>query len=194
LAKGPRYRVPYRRRREGKTDYAARRIMAISDRPRFVVRPSNKNIVIQIITAKIEGDYVLAQSNSKELKEYGWLGGSKNIPAAYLLGMIAAKKALAKGIDEAILDIGLLRPTKGSRIFSAVKGAIDTGFKIPCDSNIMPNSSSIDGKTISEYADSIENPFLYERQFSGYLKNGLRPQDLPDHVSQIKSKIEEAEI
>ena len=150
MARGPRYRVPYRRRREGKTDYAARRIMAISDRPRFVVRPSNKNIVIQIITAKIEGDYVLAQANSKELKEYGWLGGSKNIPAAYLLGMIAAKKALAKGIDEAILDIGLLRPTKGSRIFSAVKGAIDTGFKIPCDSDIMPNPHSIDGKTISQ--------------------------------------------
>ena len=98
MARGPRYRVPYRRRREGKTDYAARRIMATSDRPRYVVRASNKNIVIQIITSKIEGDYVLAQANSKELETYGWLGGSKNIPAAYLLGMLAAKRALAKGI------------------------------------------------------------------------------------------------
>ena len=194
MARGPRYRVPYRRRREGKTDYAARRIMATSDRPRYVVRPSNKNIVIQVITSKIEGDYVLAQANSKELEKYGWLGGSKNIPAAYLLGMLAAKKALANGIEEAILDIGLFRPTKGSKIFSAVKGAIDTGLYIPCDSDIMPDPSSIEGKIISKYADSIDNPYLYEKQFSHYLKNGLRPQDLPDHVSQIKSKIKEVEI
>lgn len=194
MARGPRYRVPYRRRREGKTDYAARRIMATSDRPRYVVRPSNKNIVIQIIKSKIEGDYVLAQANSKELVKYGWLGGPKNIPAAYLLGILVAKKALANGIEEAILDIGLFRPTKGSKIFSAVKGAIDTGLYIPCDSDIMPDPSSIDGKKISEYADSIDNPYLYQKQFSNYLKNGLRPQDLPDHVSQIKSKIEELEI
>jgi large subunit ribosomal protein L18 len=108
--------------------------------------------------------------------------------------MLAAKKALAKGIQEAILDIGLFRPTNGSKIFSAVKGAIDTGLYIPCDSDIMPDPSSIEGKIISKYADSIDNPYLYEKQFSNYLKNGLRPQDLPDHVSQIKSKIEEVEI
>lgn len=194
MAKGPRYRVPYRRRREGKTDYAARRIMATSERPRYVVRASNKNMVIQITTSKIEGDYVLAQANSRDLEKFGWLGGSKNIPAAYLLGMLTARRALAKGIDRAILDLGLVKPTKGSKIFSAVKGAIDSGLHIPCDSEIMPDPSSIEGKKISEYADSIENPYLYERQFSGYLKRGLKPQDLPDHISQVKSKIEEAEI
>ena len=81
MGRGPRYRVAYRRRREAKTDYKARRVLAISDRPRFVVRRSNKNVMIQLVNSKIEGDYVLTQADSSELrKTYGWLGGSKNTP------------------------------------------------------------------------------------------------------------------
>ena len=64
MAKGPRYRVAYRRRREAKTDYKARRILATSDRPRFVVRSSNKNVSIQLVKSKIVGDVVLTQVGS----------------------------------------------------------------------------------------------------------------------------------
>ena len=148
MARGPRYRVAYRRRREGKTDYSARRILAISKRPRFVVRISNKNIVIQFIKAKVEGDYVLSQANSKELAKYGWLAGTKNTSSAYLLGMLAGKKALKAGIEEANLDLGLVRPTKGSKVFAAVKGALDAGLYVPCDSEIIPEMARIEGKKI----------------------------------------------
>ena len=190
MAKGPRYRVAYRRRREGKTDYQARRTLAVSERPRFVVRPSNKNLVIQLVTSKVEGDYVLAQANSKELEGYGWLGGKKNTSAAYLLGLIAGKKAGKEGIEEANLDLGLKRPTKGSKIFAAVKGAQDAGLYVPCDGDILPEVSKIEGKVLAEYAASIDDPEEYNYMFSGYLKRGLKPQDLPEHFGSVKAKIE----
>jgi large subunit ribosomal protein L18 len=192
LGKGPRYRVAYRRRREAKTDYKARRVLATSDRPRFVVRRSNKNITIQLVRSKIEGDYVLTQANSSELRRtYGWLGGSKNTPASYLLGMLAGKKALKEGIEEANLDLGLARPTKGSKIFAAVKGALDAGMEIPCDLDVLPDSTRIEGSTIAEYARSLDEPSEYRRLFSGYLEMGLKPEGLPDHFNSVKMKIEE---
>ena len=194
MAKGPRYRVPYRRRREAKTDYRVRRIMAKSGKTRFVVRSSNKNITIQLVTPKIVGDLVHAQANSAELEKLGWLGGRKNTSAAYLLGLLAGKKALSNGIEEAILDLGLIRPSKGAKVFAAVKGALDAGLKIPCDSDIIPESGRIEGNSISEYAGSFEDQKEYERVFSGYLKRGLKPQDLPEHFESIKAGIMEASV
>jgi large subunit ribosomal protein L18 len=193
LAKGPRYRVAYRRRREAKTDYKARRILATSDRPRFVVRSSNKNVSIQLVKSKIVGDVILTQVSSSELEKYGWLGGKKNIPTAYLLGMLAGRKALNVGIEQANLDIGLARPTQGSRVFAAVKGAIDVGLEVPCDSDILPEVGRIEGNSISEYAKMIEDPLEHERVFSGYLKRGLRPDGLPDHFKSVKARIEEGQ-
>ena len=67
MAKGPRYRVQYRRRREKKTDYVARRILATSEHPRFVVRVSNKTIIVQLTKSELIGDIVLASSSSHEL-------------------------------------------------------------------------------------------------------------------------------
>jgi large subunit ribosomal protein L18 len=194
LARGPRYRVSYRRRREAKTNYRVRRIMATSGKTRFVVRSSNKNLVIQLITSKIEGDIVHTQSNSSELDKYGWLGGKKNTSAAYLLGLLAGRKALSLGIGEAILDLGLIRPTKGSKVFAAVKGALDAGLEVPCDSDIIPEPGRIGGRSVSEYAASFEDKSEFKRVFSGYLKRGLNPQDLPVHFESIKAGIMEASI
>jgi len=194
LARGPRYRVPYRRRREAKTNYRVRRIMATSGRTRFVVRPSNKHIVVQLITSKIEGDIVHAQANSSELEKYGWLGGKKNTSAAYLLGLLAGRKALSIGIDAAILDLGLMQPTKGSKVFAAVKGAQDAGLEIPCDSDIIPGLERIEGRSVSEYAASFEDKSEFERVFAGYLKRGLNPQDLREHFGTIKVGIMEASV
>jgi large subunit ribosomal protein L18 len=168
--------------------------MATSGKTRFVVRTSNKNIVIQLTTAKIEGDIVHAQITSSELKKYGWLGGKKNTSVAYLLGLIAGRKAISMGIKQAILDIGLVRPTKGSKIFAAVKGAQDAGLEIPCDSDIIPDIRRISGTNIAEFSKSFEDLREYEQKFSGYLKQGLKPQDLPEHFETIKESILEASI
>ena len=194
MARGPRYRVSYRRRREAKTNYRVRRIMATSGRTRFVVRASNKSIVVQLINSKIERDVVHTQANSSELEKYGWLGGKKNTSAAYLLGLLAGRKALSLGIDAAILDLGLTRPTKGAKVFAVVKGALDAGLEIPCDSDIIPELGRIEGRSVSEYAASFEDKSEFERVFSGYLKRGLNPQDLPGHFETIKVGIMEASI
>jgi len=191
LAKDAHYRVAYRRRREYKTDYQARRILAVSEHPRFVVRVSNKGILAQIVKAEIIGDKVLTQATSNELvSKYGWQASGKSIPAAYLLGLIAGHKAVKEGIETAYLDLGLRRPTKGSKIFAVVKGAIDAGLNIPCDSDIIPTPERINGGHIAKYAQVID-PESYEENFSEYLRKGLRPESLPEHFEEMKKKIQE---
>jgi len=78
-----------------------------------------------VIEAKPDGDRVLASAHSSELKEFGWKGSCGNIPAAYLTGLLAGRRAKAGGISEAILDIGLYARGPGSRIFAAAKGALN---------------------------------------------------------------------
>lgn len=192
MAKGPRYRVPFRRRRENKTDYKARRAMATSGIPRLVVRPSARSIVIQVVRSEIEGDRVITQTASRELTErFGWLGGGKSTPAAYLLGFIAGRKALREGVEFAILDIGLSSPTKGSKLFAAAKGAKDAGLRVPCSDDIVPDAGRIEGAAIAAYAGDFEEPKEYERRFSRYLERGLRPEELPAHFKVVKARIGE---
>ena len=195
MAKGPSYRVQYRRRRERKTDYTARRILAISDVPRFVVRVSNQNIIVQLVKSHIIGDEILTQTSSKELSaKYGWLASGKNIPAAYLLGLIAGNKSLKAGIEKANLDLGLKRATKGSKIFAVVKGANDAGLYIPNNSDIIPSPERINGSIIAEYAENMEDPLEYETRFSSYLRSGLRPEALNSHFEEVKARIEENKV
>ena len=195
MAKGANYRVPYRRRREKKTDYAARRVLATSEYPRFVVRVSNKEITVQVTKSEIEGDYVLANASSQELKtKYSWKASGKNIPAAYLIGYIAGKKALGAGIGIANLDMGLKRATSGNKIFAVVQGANDAGLEIPVDSDVVPSQEAMNGQVIAEYAKNIEDPIEYERRFSVYLRRGLRPEALPSHFDEVKTRIEENSV
>ncbi|MHC1590658.1 MAG: 50S ribosomal protein L18, partial [Candidatus Helarchaeales archaeon] len=156
LAKGPRYRVHFRRRREGKTDYYYRRRLLTSRIPRFVVRKSLKYINIQIATAELIGDKILVCAHSSELKKkYGWPYNCKNIPAAYLTGLLAGYKAQKAGIEKAILDIGIYRPIVHSKLFAALKGAIDSGFDIPHGDGIFPTEDRIKGKHIEDYASLL---------------------------------------
>jgi large subunit ribosomal protein L18 len=187
--------VPYRRRREKKTDYKARRILATSKYPRIVVRISNKKVIVQVTKSKIEGDYVLTNASSHELRnKYGWKASGKNIPAAYLIGYIVGKKALKEGIKIANLDIGLKTVTKGNKAFAVVQGANDAGLEIPVDSDVIPSQEAINGKVIAEYAENIQDPIEYERRFSVYLRRGLRPEALPSHFDEVKTRIEENSV
>lgn len=191
MAKDARYRVAYRRRRQQKTDYQARRILATSENPRFVVRASNKGILAQVVKAELIGDKVLTQAASNELvSKYGWQASGKSIPAGYLLGLIAGHKAIKEGIGIAYLDLGLKRPTKGSKIFAVVKGAIDAGLNIPCDSDIIPPPDRINGGDIAKYAQVIDSEG-YEKYFSVYLRKSLRPEQIPEHFEETKKKIQE---
>ena len=105
MAQGSNYKVAFRRRREGKTDYGQRFKLADLDTPRLVVRVSNANVIVQIINIRNGGDETVVSAHSKELRKLGWLGGSKNTSAVYLTGYLCAKKALSEGVEYAVLDI-----------------------------------------------------------------------------------------
>ncbi|CAA6660289.1 unnamed protein product [Spirodela intermedia] len=159
-----RFQVKFKRRREGKTDYRARIRLINQDKNkyntpkyRFVVRFTNKDIVAQIISARIAGDLVLASAYSHELPKYGLEVGLTNYAAAYCTGLLLARRVLkllnmdaeyegnveATGEDfsvepvesrrpfRAFLDVGLIRTTTGNRVFGALKGALDGGLDIP---------------------------------------------------------------
>ena len=189
MAQGSKYKVAFRRRREGKTDYSARLKLVDLDKNRLVVRISNANVVVQIIKIGKNGDETIVSAHTKELQKIGWLGGSKNTSAAYLTGYLSAKKALSKGVNAAVLDIGLKPSVKGSKVFAALKGAVDAGLEVPHGDSVIPDESRISGEHIAEYAKLLSEEDLNKR-FSQYLKRGLQPVDLPNHFEDIKNKID----
>ena len=152
MATGSRYFVPFRRRREGKTDYYQRTRLVVADVPRMVVRKTNRHIIVQLVTAEMDGDRTLVAANSKELEQYGYKGSTSNTPAAYLTGMLFAVKAKKAQQDSAILDIGLNRATPGARVFAALKGAAEAGLDIPHSEDILPSDERCTGEHIAAFA------------------------------------------
>ena len=150
MATGPRYRVPFRRRREGRTDYRHRAALLRSEKARAVVRKSNRNIRVQFVEYQDKGDVIVASAVSTDLKELGWTGSGKSTPGAYLTGYLAGKRAKEKGLAEAVLDIGLRKPTKGAVVFAALKGMLDAGIEVPHSDKMLPDKDRISGKHMRE--------------------------------------------
>ncbi len=190
MAKKANYRVQLRRRREGKTDYQARKALVISRKPRLVTRASNKNVEVQIIVAKPHGDMVLAAANSRELiKTYRWKAPTGNIPAAYLTGLLCGTKAKAAGIQEAILDIGLGSPTKGSKIFATLSGVVDAGVEVPHSEEKIAKER-MKGEHIAKYAKSLgTDSEEYTAKFSQYNAKGIAPEKIAEHFMKVKANI-----
>jgi large subunit ribosomal protein L18 len=193
LAHGSKYKVAFRRRREGKTNYATRMKLVDVDKARLVVRVSNANVIVQVINVAKDGDATVASAHSKELNKLGWKAGNKNTSAVYLTAYLCGKKAVAAGVDYAVADIGLKSPIKGAKVFAAVKGAADAGLNVPYGESIIPSEDRINGEHIAEYAESLDEDEL-KAKFSQYFAKGLNPADLPEHFEEIKNKIDEAEV
>ena len=146
MKQGPRYYIKQRRRREGITDYRKRLKLLKSRKTRIVVRNSIKNVRVQFIDYDDKGDKILASAISNELTtKYGWENSTSTIPAAYLTGILAGKRAARKGIDEGVLDIGRRTPVKGSKNFAALKGILDSGIKCPHSNEKLPEDNRIFG-------------------------------------------------
>lgn len=167
-----RFQTPFRRRREGKTDYYARKRLVAqhkakynSPKYRLVVRFTNKDVVAQIVSSQINGDYVFAAAYAHELPKYGIKHGLTNWAAAYAVGLLVARRALKKlGLDETytgdeegsgefslteavedgprpfkvFLDVGLARTTTGAKCFAVMKGASDGGLYVPHSAKRLP--------------------------------------------------------
>jgi large subunit ribosomal protein L18 len=191
MALGPNYKVKPRRRREGKTNYYKRYVYVLSRAIRLVVRLTNEYVIVSVMKFDPKGDITIASAHSIELvKKYGWKGDTNNTPAAYLTGFLAGLRAKKAGIESAVADIGLFTPTKGARVFYAIKGALDAGLKAPMG-DIELDENRIKGVHISEYAKKLEaeNPEKFNKLFSRYLSRGLNPKDLPSHFEEVLNKI-----
>ncbi|EGE79758.1 60S ribosomal protein L5 [Blastomyces dermatitidis] len=108
-----RYQTKFKRRRQGKTDYYARKRLITqaknkynAPKYRMVVRFTNRDIITQIVTAEITGDKVFACAYSHELKRYGIEHGLTNWSAAYATGLLLARRTLKKlGLDEDFVGV-----------------------------------------------------------------------------------------
>jgi large subunit ribosomal protein L18 len=150
--------IPKRRRLENKTNYSKRMKILEGRKPRIVIRKSNKYITLQYIESKAAQDAVKVSVTSKELLDYGWPkekeGSLKSLGAAYLAGVLFGVKI--KKLAPAILDSGLIRSTKGSKIYSAMKGINDAGFKAPCKEEVYPTEDRIKNENISSFFDKVK--------------------------------------
>ena len=129
--------------RSEKTNYRKRKAMLMGKHDFISVHISNENTQVQILKPIISGDKVLASAHSRFLLKDGWKGSRKNIPAAYLTGYLAGKKAISKGVSNAILYSGTRKYTQ--RMAAALKGVIDAGLEVPADSETFPSEDRING-------------------------------------------------
>lgn len=198
---------------------------------RLVVRFSNKNVTCQIVYATLTGDVVIASAYSKELPDYGLNVGLTNYSAAYCTGLLIARRVLTqlgladayKGAEEAtgedynveendegprpfycLLDVGLKRTSTGSKVFAALKGALDGGLDIPHSEKRFvgydPESKNLDTDTLKKYifgghvADYMtsmkeEEPEEYAKHFSLFIKEGIDADNLEALYKKVHANI-----
>lgn len=194
MAKGPNYRIPFRRRAEGKTNYHKRLKLLKSRKLRCVIRASNNHMSVQIIESKLNGDKMIASAHSKELtKKFGWKANTGNIPAAYLTGYLTGLRAKKAKISDAILDLGINYHI--NRVLAAFKGVLDSGIEIPYNEDFFPEGleDKIKGIHIENYAKKLKSDESekYERIFSGYLKkNNINPLKVSQIIANTLKSIE----
>jgi len=184
MATGPRYTVPMRRRREARTDYAQRLRLLKSGKPRLVARKSNKHVTAQLILTGPDGDETVASAHSSDLEDHGWDAPTGNLPAAYLTGLLAGRRAVEAGLEEAVLDIGLNTPTPGSKVFAVQEGAIDAGLEVPHNDDVLAEWARTRGEHIADYAESLDES-LYGRDFDA--------TELPEHFDDMRDTLLEAD-
>ena len=160
----PTYKMQFKRRSLGKTDYRQRLHLLTSEKPRLVVRRSSKYIIAQIVQFDVKGDKTILSANSRSLKKIGWTFACDNLPAAYLTGLAIGKIAKQKNIDEVVLDSGLYSSTKGNRIYAVTKGAIDAGLKINVAAEVLPSEERVKGTHISRHLEKFKDlPATFEK-------------------------------
>ncbi len=181
MATGPRYKVPMRRRREARTNYHQRLRLLKSGKPRLVARKSNRHVRAQLILTGPQGDETIASATSEDLEAYGWEAPTGNLPAAYLTGLLAGKRAMEAGLESAVLDIGLNTATPGNKVFAVQEGVIDAGLEVPHNDEVFAEWERTRGEHIAEYAETQDG--LYTGEFDA--------TTLPEHFDSVRERLME---
>jgi len=139
-----------RRRKENKTDYKKRRNMLKGKIPRVVFRKTNKYLIAQYIASIEAQDHIKIGTNSKQLLKHGWPkegeNSLKSTPASYLLGILIGKEIQKRKLDVPIIDFGLQRVLKKTKMHAFIKGLIDSGLAIKIKKGFFPNEDRLQGK------------------------------------------------
>ena len=184
-----RFQVKYRRRREGKTDYQARRRLTIQDKNKYnntkyrlCVRITNKTVICQVIQPKIIGDHCLTAAYSSELPKFGIEVGLTNYAACYATGLLCARRLLTKleladqyeGQTEPDGEMFLVEHEDGKRPFTCV---LDVGLVRTSTGNRVFGAlkGAVDG--------GLNIPHS-EKRFPGYDREG-KEYDAETHKKYI---------
>ncbi len=181
---GPTHQLPLHRRKAGKTDYRKRYRLLLSGEYRLVIRQTNSRSIVQRVAYRATGDETQECVDSFLLRQYGWSNYTGNIPAAYLTGYLFGH--LVQQAEEAatmVPDIGVFKPQKGSRIFAALKGIVDSGVAITANSSVFPSDARIRGEHIAECAEAAEGLQFQQRK--------EQAQRITEDFDQVKQKIEQ---
>jgi len=201
-----RFQTKFRRRREGKTDYYARKRLVMQDKNkynspkyRFVVRFTNSDVITQIIYARIDGDIVLTAAYAHELTRYGMGVGHTNYAAGYATGLLLARRTLQKlKLDGKYAgktevngeDYNVEELADGPKPFKAL---LDVGLK-------RTTTGSKVFAALKGAADGGLNIPHSDRRFVGYDDEGkklnadvLRKHIFGGHVADYMKKLQEEE-
>merc|ERR1711871_355348 len=212
-----RYQVKYRRRREGKTDYYARKRLVAQDKNkynspkyRFVVRFSNKDITCQVMSSKIAGDVTHTAAYAHELERYGLPVGHTNYAAAYCTGLLCARRLLQKyGLDktfegnvevDAEFDEWYIHNEEDEDGPAAFHGGLEIPHSEKKFFGYDPESKEYDaeehkerifGGHVRDYMESMEqdDPDKYAAHFKRFIDAGIGPDDLEDLYGKVHAVI-----
>ncbi len=159
--------LPKRRRAEGKTNYLRRKRMLEGKKPRIVIRKSNRYLALQYVESKAAQDKIKVGVGTKDLLKHGWpkdkSGSLKSLAACYLAGLLFGEK-IKNEEETAIIDIGLIRSTKGSRIYAAVKGIVDAKANIIFNEKVFPDEKRIKTNNVKDFFDKVKDKITKEKQ------------------------------
>jgi large subunit ribosomal protein L5e len=206
---------------------------------RLIVRITNRRVLMQVAYATIAGDIVVSQATSSELGNYGIPVGHKNYGACYATGLLMARRTLNKfGLEDAIkgkeeidggdfhvededndqrpfkciLDVGIRRTCIGSRVWGALKGAVDGGLHVPHSTKNFPGFKPSDdkgaegeydaethkdrifGTHVKEYMEMLqeEDPTKYEAHFAKFIAEGIDADGMTEMYEEGHKKIRES--
>lgn len=103
-----RFQTKFKRRREGRTDYFARKRLITQDKDKYntpkyrlVARVTSTRVIAQVVYATLQGDKVFCAADSTEFKKWGLTTGLSNYASAYATGLLLARRLLEKvGLDK----------------------------------------------------------------------------------------------
>ncbi|EHH61739.1 hypothetical protein EGM_19822 [Macaca fascicularis] len=210
-----RYQVKFRRRREGKTDYYARKRLVIQDKNKYntpkyrmIVRVTNRDIICQIAYARIEGDMIVCAAYAHELPKYGVKVGLTNYAAAYCTGLLLARRNKNDLLNYAkrwILEFDKEFEEKAYERFlnlqlrNKIVGHFGNTKRFPgYDSeskefNAEVHRKHIMGQNVADYMRYLmeEDEDAYKKQFSQYIKNSVTPDMMEEMYKKAHAAIRE---